>query len=134
MHWIDHHFLPDIGGTVERFILNRHGEVDGLVLMYDAERFLFVHLPPHMGPELTSAVALGDAVRTEHPLHLSRHGVQDRAWRRNSHHARTPSEFMKMAHRASVRLRNFVPLYSVGMGCMWGGNLTPLLPKRIRPV
>ena len=63
MHWIDHHFLPDIGGTVERFILNRHGEVDGLVLMYDAERFLFVHVPPHLGPELTSAAAPGDAVR-----------------------------------------------------------------------
>jgi hypothetical protein len=63
MHWIDHDFLPDIGGAVERFIINRHGEVDGLILMYEPARFLFVHLPPHLGPEITSAVAPGDAVR-----------------------------------------------------------------------
>jgi hypothetical protein len=29
MDWIDHDFLPDIGGAVERFIVNRHGDVDG---------------------------------------------------------------------------------------------------------
>jgi di/tricarboxylate transporter len=32
MHWVDHDFLPDIGGAVERFIVNRHGQVDGLIL------------------------------------------------------------------------------------------------------
>jgi hypothetical protein len=63
MHWIDHDFLPDISGNVERFIVNRHGEVDGLVLMYEPDRFLFVHLPPHLGSEIASAVAPGDAVR-----------------------------------------------------------------------
>jgi hypothetical protein len=63
MHWIDHNFLPDICGAVDRFIVNRHGEVDGLVLMYEPDRFLFVHLPPHLGPEITSAVAQRDAVR-----------------------------------------------------------------------
>jgi hypothetical protein len=63
MHWIDHDFLPDIGGAVERFIVNHHGEVDGLILMYERDKFLFVHLPRHLGPELTSAVAPGDAVR-----------------------------------------------------------------------
>jgi len=63
MHWIDHNFLPDICGTVDRFIVNRHGEVDGLVLMYEPDRFLFVHLPPHLGPDITSAVAQGDAIR-----------------------------------------------------------------------
>jgi len=63
MHWIDHNFLPDICGAVDRFIVNRHGEVDGIVLMYEPDRFLFVHLPPHLGPEITSAVAQGDAVR-----------------------------------------------------------------------
>ena len=63
MHWIDHDFLPDICGTVDRFIVDRHGEVDGLVLMYEPDRFLFVHLPPHLGPEIASAVAQGDAVR-----------------------------------------------------------------------
>ena len=63
MHWIDHDFLPDIGGAVERFIVNHHGDVDGLILMYEPGRFLFVHLPPHLGPEITSAVVPGDRVR-----------------------------------------------------------------------
>jgi hypothetical protein len=38
MHWIDHDFLPDIGGTVERFIVNHHGEIDGLVLEYETRQ------------------------------------------------------------------------------------------------
>jgi hypothetical protein len=29
MHWIDHDFLPDIGGAVERFIVNRHADWGG---------------------------------------------------------------------------------------------------------
>ena len=32
MHGVDQDFLPDIGGAVERFIVNRHGQVDGLIL------------------------------------------------------------------------------------------------------
>jgi hypothetical protein len=63
MHWIDHDFLPDIGGTVERFIINHHGEIDGLVLEYELDRFVLVHLPPHLGPEITSAIKPGDALR-----------------------------------------------------------------------
>jgi hypothetical protein len=63
MHWVDHNFLPDICGTVDRFIVNRHGEVDGLVLMYEPDGFLFVHLPPHLGPEITSALSPGATVR-----------------------------------------------------------------------
>jgi hypothetical protein len=63
MHWIDHDFLPDIGGTVERFIVNHHGEIDGLVLEYEPDRFELVHLPPHLGPEITAAIKRGDAVR-----------------------------------------------------------------------
>jgi hypothetical protein len=63
MHWIDHDFLPDIGGTVERFIINHHGEIDGLVLEYEPDRFVLVHLPPHLGPEITSAIKRGDVVR-----------------------------------------------------------------------
>jgi len=63
MHWIDHDFLPDIAGTVERFIINHHAEVDGLVLEYERDRFVLVHLPPHLGPEITSAIKRGDVVR-----------------------------------------------------------------------
>jgi hypothetical protein len=63
MHWIDHAFLPDINGSVERFIINRHGEIDGLVLTYEPDRFLLVHLPPHLEPEINSSVTPGDRVR-----------------------------------------------------------------------
>jgi hypothetical protein len=63
MHWIDRDFLPDIGGTVERFIISQHGEVDGLVLEYEPGRFVLVHLPPHLGPEITSAIKRGDVVK-----------------------------------------------------------------------
>ena len=59
MHWIDHDYLPDARGTVERFIVNPHGEVDGLVLEYEPDRFVLVHLPPHLGPEITSAMKPG---------------------------------------------------------------------------
>jgi hypothetical protein len=31
--------------------------------MYEPDRFLFIHLLPHLGPDITSAVAQGDAVR-----------------------------------------------------------------------
>jgi hypothetical protein len=61
MHWIDHNFLPDICGTVDRFIVNRHGEVDGLVLMYEPDRFLFVHLPSGAGHNV------GGCVGRRHP-------------------------------------------------------------------
>jgi hypothetical protein len=29
MHGVDQDFLPDVGGAVERFIVNRHGKVGG---------------------------------------------------------------------------------------------------------
>ncbi len=29
MHWIDPDCLPEVKGTVERFLLNPHGEIDG---------------------------------------------------------------------------------------------------------
>lgn len=32
MHWIDPESLPEIAGTLERFIINTHGEVDGFVM------------------------------------------------------------------------------------------------------
>jgi hypothetical protein len=63
VHWIDHDCLPDTRGKVERFIANHHGDIDGLVLEYERDRFLLVHLPPHLGREITSAIKPGDAVR-----------------------------------------------------------------------
>jgi hypothetical protein len=44
MHWIDHSQLPPITGKIERFLLNSHGELDGLLLEDGTE----VHFPPHL--------------------------------------------------------------------------------------
>ena len=101
MHWIDHDFLPDICGTVERFIVNRHGEVDGLVLIYDPDRFLFVHLPPHLGAEMTAAVRLRRPrpcrperapARLGRPPQSSRLGVRGRWTNRKVYRDRRSSE------------------------------------------
>jgi hypothetical protein len=54
MHWIDPESLPAVVGTVERFVLNPHGEVDGFVMSCGAEDVL-VHVPPHMERELVPA-------------------------------------------------------------------------------
>ena len=31
MHWIDPDHLPEVGGTVELFLMNKHGEADGFL-------------------------------------------------------------------------------------------------------
>jgi hypothetical protein len=49
---------PIVTGSVKRFVINPHGEVDGLIL---ADGTL-VKFPPHMAAELTAAVKLGDTV------------------------------------------------------------------------
>jgi hypothetical protein len=58
MHWLDHTQLPRIEGTVERFLLNPHGELDGLLLA-DGREVLF---PPHLSSAVLAGVACGQAV------------------------------------------------------------------------
>ncbi len=58
MHWIDPACLPETRGKVTRFLLNPHGELDGLVI--GARQ---VHFPPHLSKQLARHVALGDTVR-----------------------------------------------------------------------
>ena len=48
MHWIDPDHLPEVGGTVELFLMNKHGEADGF-LMTDGRE---VHVPPHLSLRL----------------------------------------------------------------------------------
>jgi len=62
MHWIDPDCLPEVAGTIERFVLNPHGEVDGFVMM-DKQAAILVHTPPHMEGELTRHLTRGDKVR-----------------------------------------------------------------------
>ena len=45
MHWLDPDDLPEITGTVARFLLNPHGETDGMILADGSE----VHFPPPRG-------------------------------------------------------------------------------------
>lgn len=59
MHWIDPACLPETRGRVTQFLLNPHGEIDGLILNGDLQ----VHVPPHLGRELVRRVAVGDRIR-----------------------------------------------------------------------
>jgi hypothetical protein len=58
MHWIDPASLPETRGQVTHFLLNPHGEIDGLVIGSRQ-----VHFPPHLSKQLARHVALGDEVR-----------------------------------------------------------------------
>ena len=46
MHWLDPDHLPEISGTFERFLLNPHGDADGMILSDGTE----VHFPPSYAP------------------------------------------------------------------------------------
>ena len=62
MHWIDPESLPELAGTVERFVLNARGEIDGFVMKDQAQAPILVHTPPHMGDELTRHVKASEKV------------------------------------------------------------------------
>jgi hypothetical protein len=49
---------PIVSGSVSRFLINPHGEIDGLLL---ADRTI-VKFPPHMAAELVAAVKVNDTV------------------------------------------------------------------------
>jgi hypothetical protein len=59
MHWIDPACLPETRGMVRQFLLNPHGEIDGVVLGKDRQ----VHLPPHLSQKLAKHIAVGDRVK-----------------------------------------------------------------------
>jgi len=59
MHWIDPDHLPEVVGTVDLFLLNKHGEADGFLMTDGCE----VHVPPHLSPRLLSSVRPGSEVR-----------------------------------------------------------------------
>jgi hypothetical protein len=59
MHWIDPDHLPEITGTVDQFLVNKHGEADGFLLT-DGEE---VHVPPHLSSRLLRDVRPGSKVR-----------------------------------------------------------------------
>ncbi len=69
MHWIDPACLPETRGKVTQFLLNPHGELDGLVLN-TAGSTLQVHFPPHMTKQVMKHISVGNAIRV--------HGVKPR--------------------------------------------------------
>lgn len=58
MHWIDPACLPETHGRITQFLLNPHGEIDGLILNGDLQ----VHVPPHLGRKLPRHVVVGDRI------------------------------------------------------------------------
>lgn len=58
MHWIDPDSLPETRGVVNGFLLNPHGELDGIVL--DSRQ---IHFPPHLSKRIARHVAVGDKVK-----------------------------------------------------------------------
>jgi hypothetical protein len=59
MHWIDPEYLPEITGTVDQFLVNKHGEADGFLLTDGGE----VHVPPHLSSRLLRDVRPGSKVK-----------------------------------------------------------------------
>jgi hypothetical protein len=59
MHWIDPTHLPETKGKVDRFLLNPHGDADGLLLTDGTE----VHFPPHMSKPVLAALKPGGEVK-----------------------------------------------------------------------
>ncbi len=62
MHWIDPKFLPQINAVFERFIVNRHGRIDGLVVSH-AHESLLVHVPPHLHELIERAVRPNELIQ-----------------------------------------------------------------------
>jgi hypothetical protein len=59
MHWIDPDHLPEITGTIDQFLVNKHGEADGFLLTDGGE----VHVPPHLSSRLLRDVRPGSQVK-----------------------------------------------------------------------
>lgn len=56
MHWLDPDYLPEVSCIFERFLINAHGDADGMILADGTE----VHFPPHMAAELCAEIQAGE--------------------------------------------------------------------------
>ncbi len=61
MHWLDPDYLPEVSGIFERFLINPHGDADGMILTDGTE----VHVPPHMSAELCAAIRPGEKTKVK---------------------------------------------------------------------
>lgn len=58
MHWLDPDYLPRTEGMVDRFLVNPHGDIDGILLTSGME----VHVPPHLSRDIRAAVQAGASI------------------------------------------------------------------------
>src|ERR1700736_5338907 len=58
MHWLDPDHLPHVTANVERFLLDPHGDIDGMILTNGIE----VHSPPHLSDEIRAQIRPGDRI------------------------------------------------------------------------
>jgi hypothetical protein len=58
MHWLDPDHLPHVTANVERFLINLHGDVVGMILTNGIE----VHSPPHLSDEIRAKIRPGASV------------------------------------------------------------------------
>jgi hypothetical protein len=145
MHWIDPDCLPEVKGTVERFLLNPHGEIDGFVMNSEAQAAILVHMPPHMEAELTGHVKAGDvvSVRGVRPRKAdliaavavtttNGASIIDRGPHRDRQHPKL--EKRKMSAEGTVRLSLFGPKGELRGALLADGTVIRIGPKEAEQV
>jgi hypothetical protein len=144
MHWIDPDFLPGINGTVERFIANSHGEIDGILLAYEGNKLLLVHVPPHLDQKLEDVIRPGDAVRVrgvrprgadmiaavsitaQDGCTIVDNGPDDQPIRQAAHPGGNPKT---VEHSGTVRLSLYGPKGELRGALLEDGSIVRLGPK-----
>jgi hypothetical protein len=145
MHWIDPDSLPVVAGTVERFVLNPHGEVDGFLMESPKQVGMLVHTPPHMAEELTRHVRVGDevgvhGVRPRGADLLAAVAVMAKDGRRivddgpGEHRKHPKVEREKMDADGTVRLSLFGPKGELRGALLADGTVIRIGPKEARAV
>jgi hypothetical protein len=145
MHWIDPDCLPKVKGTIERFLLNPHGEIDGFVMNGETQAPVLVHTPPHMAAELTRYVKSGDmvAVRGVRPRNsdliaavavaiANGASIMDRGPDREREHPSLDKK--KMSAEGFVRLSLFGPKGELRGALLADGTVIRIGPKEAERV
>jgi hypothetical protein len=145
MHWIDPDCLPEVQGTLERFLLNPHGEIDGFVMTSEQRAPILVHTPPHMESELIRQVKAGEAVavRGLRPRNADLIAAVEVATRNGArildngpdHDREHPKlEKKKMSAEGTVRLSLFGPKGELRGALLNDGTVIRLGPKEAQQV
>ncbi|MEX1827257.1 hypothetical protein [Luteibacter sp. CQ10] len=122
MHWIDPDHLPATHGTLERFVPNGHGAIDGMLLTDGTE----IHTPPHLSAALARAIEPGArlavrglavrganvivAVAIDPPKGKR---ILDEGPREGAHHDKPPKDDERWAYEGRIERRLHGPKGSV---------------------